>query len=438
MAEGVAVVEELPAAGVVEVLADRVGLDLHGAGDQLGGGRPAGGVGLEQVEDRAVGDEAALDDLGQPGAELGLGQAVEDVGVGEDGDRRVERADQVLAGVGVDAGLAAHRGVDHAEQAGGHLHHADPAQPGGGDEAGQVGHRSPADADHDVGAGVAQPAQLGPQARGDLDGLGRLAVRHDQRLGGQPRALQGGDHLAGEPGQRRRVHHGGAGGAGQHGAGQQGELVPGARADDDVVGASPATVTRCSSLTGAAEGGQGGEHVGDHRGGGAATGLQVQRGDLAVEGGAGLQHLPQHLPRVHPEDRPVAGEADALGRGRQVDVQPDDGAAGAAVRDEQCAGVRAGDRAAAEGQHAVVLGQRTGDGALLHGPEVRLAVGDEQVGDRGAGLGLDVVVGVAEGGAQLAGQPGADGGLARGGRPDQHDRRPDGSLTARPARRGTR
>ena len=151
---------------------------------------PAGRVGVEQVEDRAVGDEAALDHLGQPRAELRLGQAGQRVGVGEDGGRRVEGADQVLAGTGVDAGLAADRGVDHAEQAGRHLHHADAARPGRGEEPGEVGDRSPADAHDGVGAGQPQPAELLPRARGDLGGLGRLAVGDDDGLGGHPGRLQ--------------------------------------------------------------------------------------------------------------------------------------------------------------------------------------------------------------------------------------------------------
>ena len=176
----------------------------------------AGRVGVEQVEDRAVGDEAALDHLGQPGPELRLGQAGQRVGVGEDGGRRVEGADQVLAGAGVDAGLAADRGVDHAEQAGRHLHDPDAARPGGGEEAGQVGDRSPADADDGVGPGQPQPAELLPGAGGDLGGLGRLAVGHDDRLGGDPGRLQRLDGGTGGGGQRRRVHDRGLRRAGQH------------------------------------------------------------------------------------------------------------------------------------------------------------------------------------------------------------------------------
>ena len=53
----------------------------------------------------------------------------------------------------------------------------DAAQPGGGDEAGEVGRRAAAEADDGVGAGeVGLPHDL-PAERGDLDALGALGVR---------------------------------------------------------------------------------------------------------------------------------------------------------------------------------------------------------------------------------------------------------------------
>ena len=80
--------------------------------------------------------------------------------VGEHPGRRVERADQVLARRDVHRGLAADRGVDHRQQRGRHQHQPHPAQPGGGDEPGQVGGGPAADADDRVGAGdpAARPA----------------------------------------------------------------------------------------------------------------------------------------------------------------------------------------------------------------------------------------------------------------------------------------
>lgn len=70
--QGVAVVEDLPQAGLLEVAGDDLGLDPHRAFDQLRGVRPRGragalGVGLDEVEDDRVGDEAGLDDLGHAG-----------------------------------------------------------------------------------------------------------------------------------------------------------------------------------------------------------------------------------------------------------------------------------------------------------------------------------------------------------------------------------
>ena len=74
------------------------------------------------------------------------------------------------------AGLAADGGVDHAEHGRRHLHDLDAAQPGRGDEAGEVGHRAPAEADDRVGAGeVGLPHDL-PAERGDLDALALLGI----------------------------------------------------------------------------------------------------------------------------------------------------------------------------------------------------------------------------------------------------------------------
>ena len=106
-----------------------------------------------------------------------------DVEVAQHAGRRVERADEVLALGRVDAGLAADGGVDHAEQRRRHVHDADPAQPGRGDEAGEVGRRAAADADDRVGAGEAGLAEHRPEERRDLRGLGRLAVGDLERPG---------------------------------------------------------------------------------------------------------------------------------------------------------------------------------------------------------------------------------------------------------------
>ncbi len=225
VAEGVPVVQDLPQARLVQVFRHHLGLDPDGALDEFARVRAVGdggplGVGSDQVEDDRVGDEPRLDDFGQAGHVVLAGQRLERDQVGEHAGRRVERADQILAFGDVDGGLAAHRGVGHAEQRGRDEDHADAAEPGRGDEPGQVGGRSTADADHAVGPGDAVRGQPGPQPGRDLDGLGRLAAGHrfgvhDQARGSQ-RAARGADDLAEALGVD---DHNGAG-AGRHQAGQ--------------------------------------------------------------------------------------------------------------------------------------------------------------------------------------------------------------------------
>ena len=59
-------------------------------------------------------------------------------GVGDDGLGLVKRANHVLAKRVVDAGFAAHGGIDLAEQGGGDLDEGDAALVGGGGKAGQI------------------------------------------------------------------------------------------------------------------------------------------------------------------------------------------------------------------------------------------------------------------------------------------------------------
>jgi hypothetical protein len=206
----VPVVEDLAEPGLLEVDADDLGLDPDRPLDQLGQQRtvrverrlglpadhPTAALdrnrSLQQFQDPWVGDEAAFDHLGQPGEQVVGRQGVQGFQVAQHPGGRVERADQVFAGRHVDPGLAAHRRVDHAEQRGRDRHPAHPAQPAGGHEAGQVGDRATADADHHVRTREVGRAQLIPAGGGDVDGLARLGVRHldQQRLdparGGDP------------------------------------------------------------------------------------------------------------------------------------------------------------------------------------------------------------------------------------------------------------
>jgi hypothetical protein len=88
----------------------------------------------------------------------------------------VERPDEVLALRGVDARLAADRGIHHAEHRRRDLHDVHAAQPGRRDEAREVGRRSPSQADHGIRAGEVGLPHHAPAERRDLDTLGVLGV----------------------------------------------------------------------------------------------------------------------------------------------------------------------------------------------------------------------------------------------------------------------
>ena len=120
----------------------------------------------------------ALTISAEPGDQLVRRERLQGLEVDEHGRRLVERADQVLAGGGVDAGLPAHGRVDHGQQRGGDVHDPDSAHPCRGDEPGQIRHRSPAEPDDHVGAGEpGLPAHLPAEAR-DGQRLALLRVGH--------------------------------------------------------------------------------------------------------------------------------------------------------------------------------------------------------------------------------------------------------------------
>lgn len=152
MAEGVAVVEGRAAARLGFVLGDDPGLDLAAACHDGGEDRrvaveQAVEVAFEAAEEGGVGEDAVLDDLGEAGAELAVGQGAEHVEVAEDEAGLVEGADEVFSGGEVDPDLAADGAVDLGEQGGGDLDEGDAAEVGGGDEAGEVAGDAAAEGD---------------------------------------------------------------------------------------------------------------------------------------------------------------------------------------------------------------------------------------------------------------------------------------------------
>ena len=84
-------------------------------------------VRLEPGEESRVDDDAVLDDLGEPGAELARRKRAQRARVGQHGDRLMEGADHVLRARVVDGGLAADRGIDLRKQRRRHLHEIDAA-----------------------------------------------------------------------------------------------------------------------------------------------------------------------------------------------------------------------------------------------------------------------------------------------------------------------
>ncbi len=146
----------------------------------------------------------------------------------------MEGPDEVLAGVDVDPGLAADRRVHHPQDRGRDLHDVDTPQPRGRHEAGEVGRRPTAEADHNVVAGEADLAEDIPAETGDAQLLGLLTVGDLDRVGLHLRGVaQVRDHrLRGRP-QGAGVDNRGTGATGD----QVREFTEQTLTDHDLVGA---------------------------------------------------------------------------------------------------------------------------------------------------------------------------------------------------------
>ena len=149
MTEGVAEVEVCPHAGLTLIGGHHSRLDAHGgqngARQRLGlAGQQRRHVDGHLFQIGAVGNGTVLDDFGQAGGQLTRRQGLQCAGVGHDQPGLVEGPHHVLAARVVDAGLAAHGGVDLRQQAGGHLHEVNAALEAGGRKAGQITHHATA------------------------------------------------------------------------------------------------------------------------------------------------------------------------------------------------------------------------------------------------------------------------------------------------------
>ena len=156
-----------------------------------------GAILLEGFKQRAIADNAALDDFVESGAVLALRQGAQHIRVDQDRERLMKRAEQVLAGNQIDAGLAADRGVDLREQRGRDLQHRDAAHEDGGQKAADIRHDAAAESDYDAGAVAAAFNHLLGQRFDFREPLAFFAAGQEQGLesaaaeaGSQPRPVQ--------------------------------------------------------------------------------------------------------------------------------------------------------------------------------------------------------------------------------------------------------
>ena len=145
---------------------------------------------LAPIEETGIGDEAVFRHLGVAGAHLAFGQGVEGGGIGQDQTRLVEGADQVLAQRRVDAGLAAHRGIDLGEQGRGCLDEADAAPERRRREAGEIADHAAAEGHHQVVALDPVGEEAVAHLCVDRIAFRGLARRHGDETGAQARRLQ--------------------------------------------------------------------------------------------------------------------------------------------------------------------------------------------------------------------------------------------------------
>ena len=127
VADGVAEIQDGPQAALGLVLPNHLRLDLAAAGhDRRQRARVAAQqlrqVALQPLEQPGVVDDAVFDHFGEAGAILAHGQRGERVQVAQHQPRLVERPDEVLARLQVQADLAADGAVHLGEQRRRHLH----------------------------------------------------------------------------------------------------------------------------------------------------------------------------------------------------------------------------------------------------------------------------------------------------------------------------
>ena len=158
VAEGVAEVKQRTAVGRLQfelVVLDHGGLERTAAAHDVRRARigrldqgPVGQIG-QQLR---IAQQPVFHDLPRPRGKLPRRQRGQKAGVDENHPRLVEGPRKVLARGQIDAGLPAHRAVDHGKQRRWNLDKIDPAQERRRREAGQIAEHAAAQRDHDGAA----------------------------------------------------------------------------------------------------------------------------------------------------------------------------------------------------------------------------------------------------------------------------------------------
>src|SRR4029077_1683964 len=107
VADGVAQVEHHPAPGVPLIRGHNLDLGPRAVEDYVAHRRRVEVLdGPDPGPERVAGDQSSLDYLHEAGGELLMGKGRQGCGIGQDGDRHMERADVVLRRWEIDSGLA--------------------------------------------------------------------------------------------------------------------------------------------------------------------------------------------------------------------------------------------------------------------------------------------------------------------------------------------
>lgn len=147
-------VELAAVARLALVAFDNVGLHADRRRDGI---RKQVGIGTQVVESRGfdpreevgIGDDGRLDDFGQPGAELPVGERAQHPGVADHEPGLRECPRHILVAVDIHAVLAAHAGVDLSQQSRRDEPEIEAAHVGRGGETRHVGHDTAPDPQHE-------------------------------------------------------------------------------------------------------------------------------------------------------------------------------------------------------------------------------------------------------------------------------------------------